>query len=89
MSNETGQDKPIAKVTHYFNKINVAVVQVTEDEIKVGDTLVFRGHGNEFTQQINSLQVEHQNVDTIKAGESAGLKVDEPVKEGDLIYRAE
>ncbi|MFH0952662.1 MAG: hypothetical protein V1838_05825 [Patescibacteria group bacterium] len=89
MNEEAKEQKPIAKVTHFFNKINVAVIAVTDDEIKVGDAIIFRGHDNEFTQTVDSLQVEHQNVDALKKGEEGGLKVATPVKVGDLVYRPE
>ena len=79
-------EKQIGKITHFFSKISVAVVELT-DELKVGDTIKIVGRGKEFTQAVSSMQIEHQNVDVAKAGESIGLKVDQPVKEGDVVYK--
>ena len=79
-------DVQIGKVTHYYDKLGVAVVEGTKKPLKVGDTVKISGHDKEFTQVISSLQVEHNQVTKVKPGESAGMKVDQPVKEGDLLY---
>lgn len=79
-------DIQIGKVTHYYDKIGVAVIEVTNQPLKVGDTVKVSGHDNEFTQKITSLQVEHDQVSEVGVGESCGMKVDEPVKAGDVLY---
>lgn len=78
-------NKPIGKITHYYDKIGVAVVEVTKP-LKVGDTIKISGHGNDVTQTVSSLQVEHAQVQKIAKGDSGALKTDKPVKEGDVIY---
>ena len=79
-------DVKIAKVTHYYDKIGVAVVDVIKQSLKVGDLIKISGHDNEFNQAVSSLQVEHTQVKEIAKGESGALKTDKPVKEGDVIY---
>lgn len=79
-------DIQIAKITHYYDKIGVAVVEVIKQPLKVGDVIKISGHDNEFNQTVSSLQVEHTQVKEITAGESGALKTDKPVKEGDVIY---
>lgn len=79
-------DVQIAKVTHYYDKIGVAVVDVIKKALNVGDTIKISGHDNEFNQTISSLQVEHEQVKKISAGKSGALKTDKPVKDGDMIY---
>ena len=76
----------IANITHYYDKIGVAVIDVLKKPIKVGDMIKISGHDNEFTQTVGSLQVEHDQVTKISAGKSGALKTDKPVKEGDVIY---
>jgi len=78
-------DKPIGKITHYYDKIGVAVVD-SKKPLKVGDMIKISGHGNEFTQTIASLQLEHEQVQKLGAGKSGAMKTDKPVKEGDVIY---
>lgn len=79
-------DKPIGKVAHYYDKIGVAVIDVEDGSLKVGDTVKFSGHENEFTQKIESMQLEHEQVQEAKKGMSVGVKVDQKVKENDLVY---
>jgi translation elongation factor EF-1alpha len=77
--------KQIGKITHYFGKIGVAVLELT-DGLKVGDDIVIATHSGDFEQNVDSMQVEHQQVSTAKAGDAVGLKVASPVKEGNAVY---
>ncbi|MBI2051425.1 hypothetical protein HYT33_01555 [Candidatus Roizmanbacteria bacterium] len=79
-------DVKIGKVAHYFDKIGVAVVELN-NALSVGDTIKVTGHEKEFTQQVASMQVEHQNIEKAKKGDSIGVKVDQEVKKGDEVYK--
>ncbi len=80
--------KQIGKVSHFFSKISVVVVDLT-DQLKVGDKISIEGRGNVLEQTVASIQMEHENIESAKAGESIGLKVDSPVKEGDIVFKIE
>lgn len=82
---EIAKGSRIGKVTHYFSKIGVAVVELTGN-LKIGDSIVIAGRGHEFVQPISSLQVEHEQVSVAASGDAVGLKVDQAVKEGDAVY---
>ena len=84
----TPPGKEIGKITHYFGKIGVGVVELTAG-LKVGDTIVITGHDKEFEQPVDSMQVEHEQVQEAKKGDAVGLKVSEPVKDGDVVYLKE
>jgi putative protease len=73
-------------VTHYFTKISVAVVELS-DELKVGDRVSIEGATTNFQQTVGSMEIEHQPVQSASAGQSIGLKVDQRVREGDLVYK--
>ncbi len=79
-------DIKIGKVTHFFDKIGVAVVEVISQPLKVGDVVKISGQDSEFNQKITSLQVEHNQVTEVAPGETGGLKVEKPVKEGDELF---
>lgn len=81
------EESPIGKVTHFYDKIGVAVVALDKGGLKVGDSLKFQHSEDEFTQAVLSLQIDHKSVDSVKKGDSFGLKVDQPTKEGTLVYR--
>jgi len=77
----------VGKVTHYFNKIGVAIIEIEDNFIQVGDTLKITGHGKEFEQAAESMQINHQPVERTEKGDVIGLKVSQAVKEGDEVYK--
>jgi hypothetical protein len=79
-------EKPIGKVTHYFDRIGVATLEL-EDGLKVGDKVHIAGHRTDFTQQVESLEVEHHKLMAVGAGADAALKVERPAHQGDVVYR--
>lgn len=81
-------DKAIGEITHYFGKIGVGVVKLT-NTLKVGDKIIIKGHGKEFEQIVESMQIEHQQIQEAKASDLIGLKVSKPVKKGDKVYLKE
>lgn len=80
-------EEEVGHITHYFSKIGVAVIEITSESLKIGETIHIKGHSSDFTQFVESLQQEHQAVPEAKKGASYGMKVKEPVREGDRIYR--
>jgi len=80
------EGKLIGKITHYFGKIGVAVIELS-DTLKVGDTIRIVGGATDFSQVVDSMEVEHQKVQEAKAGESVGLKVSEKVREEYAVYK--
>lgn len=79
-------DKPIGKVVHYYDHLGVAIVDLETGGLKVGDEVKFKRNDEEFTQKVESLQVEHETVDSVKKGDSFGLKVSQPTKPGTEVY---
>jgi len=76
----------IGKVTHFFSKISVAVIDLTAT-LSVGDRIRIQGPTTDFEQTVDSMQIEHENVKSAKAGQSIGLKVKERVREKDTVYK--
>lgn len=77
----------IGKVTDYFAKIGVAALEIENGELQVGDTIHFLGRTTDFVQKINSMQIEHQSVDSAKPGEGVGIKTKDRVRHGDEVYK--
>lgn len=80
------EKKLVGKVTHYYGKIGVAVVEL-EDELKLGDEISIEGRTTNFRQKVESMQIEHKPIEVARAGDSIGLKVIEKVREGDKVYK--
>lgn len=76
----------VGKVTHFFSKIGVAVIQV-KDKIKKGDKIHIRGHTTDFIQKVESMQINHKPINEANPGDDIGLKVKEKVREGDIVYK--
>ena len=76
----------IGKVTHYYPKIGVAVIELS-DELKVGDRISIEGATTNFEQTVESMEIEHQKIEVAKAGDSIGLKVIDRVRENDKVYK--
>ena len=79
-------EKKIGKVTHFFNHLSVAAIEITEGELKVGDTIHIVGHTSDFLQKVNSMQIERESVEKVIVGQSIGIKVDEPVRQHDDVF---
>ncbi len=79
-------DIRIGKITHYFDKISVAVLELY-DILKVEDMIHIRGRTTDFTQKVDSLEVEHQKIQSAGPKDEVALKVIAPVREGDMIYK--
>ncbi len=81
------EKKPIGKVTHYFSKIGVAVVEVT-DRMSVGDSIAIEGsETGSVAQKVDSMQIEHKSVTEASAGQSIGMKVAGKVHPGNIVYK--
>lgn len=81
-------EKEIGKVTHFFGKISVAALDITEP-LRVGDVIHIKGHTTDLTQRVESMQVEHKDVQEAKPGESVAIKVLDHVREHDVVYKVE
>lgn len=75
-------------VTHYYDKVGVAVVELS-GSLKVGETITFNRGDTHFSQQVESMQIDHEPVEKTKKGMIIGLKVDQPVRPGTIVLRGE
>jgi len=80
-------EKLVGEVVHYYSKIGVAVVELS-DSLKKGDSVrIVGGVDTDFTQKIKSIEVDHEKIEVAKKGDSVGLKVDQKVREGYKVYK--
>ena len=80
-------EQEIGVVSHYFDKIEVAAIRLTDGGLKSGDQVQIRGHSTDFQQVVTSIQIEHEAVTEAKAGDEIGIKVDQRVHEHDKVFR--
>ena len=79
-------DLKIGKITHYFDKIGVAVIELSGTLLS-GDRIKIDNHGEEFEMTVDSMQIEHEQISEAKKGQSVGLKTTQPVKPGAEVYK--
>ena len=76
----------VGKISHYFAKIGVAVIDLS-DILKQGDDIRIVGGETDFNQKADSMEIDRQKVDKAKNGDSVGMKVDQKVREGYKVYK--
>lgn len=77
----------IGEVFHYFGKIGVAAIRLTDGALAVGDTVQIQGPTTNLTQTIDSMQIEHASVSRAEKGQEVGVRVQEHVREKDLVFK--
>lgn len=80
------QEKEIGKISHYFGHLSVGIIELT-DALKKGESIHIKGHSEDFTQNVDSMQIEHKDVPEAKAGDSIGIKVAQKVHPGDKVFK--
>jgi putative protease len=77
----------IGVVTHYYGNLLVAIVKLEAGTLRVGDTIHIRGHTSDFSQRVESLQVEHAAVNEVGPNDEFGIKVVQHAREHDIVYK--
>ena len=85
---EKEEGKPIGEIEHYYSKLGVGIVKL-KNSLKPGDKIKIKGHTTDIEQTIDSIQINHQDVESAKKGDVVGVKVSDKVREDDLVYKVE
>ncbi|MEE8637471.1 MAG: hypothetical protein V3T21_00335 [Candidatus Margulisiibacteriota bacterium] len=81
------EEVKIGVVTHFFGKVGAGLINLTDGDLKVGDKIHIKGHTSDFEQVVESIQIEHKDVEEAKKSSQAGIKVKEHVREHDVVYK--
>lgn len=79
-------EEEIGQVSDYFAKIGVAGIELT-DTLSVGDTIHIVGHTTDLTQVVESMEIEHERVETAHAGQSIGIKLTDRARKNDRVFK--
>ena len=79
------KEKPLGVVTHWYDKIGVAVVKLS-GKLSIGDKIKIKRGEEEFEETVVSLQIDHKDVTAAKKGDDAAMKLQSKAKEGAEIY---
>ncbi|MDP2921921.1 MAG: hypothetical protein Q8O12_06130 [Candidatus Omnitrophota bacterium] len=77
----------VGVVTHYFPKVDAAVVKLTKAGLSVGDKIVIKGHTSDFKENVESIQLDHAPIQNAEKDMEIGLKVKAKVREHDVVYK--
>jgi len=80
-------EEEIGRISHYFSKAGVAAIEITQGFLAVGDTIHIKGHTSDFTQKVDSMQIDRQPVEKAVPGQSIGIKVAQHAREHDAVYK--
>ena len=81
------KEQEIGYVSKYFGQISVAAIEITAGKISVGDTIHIKGQTTDLNDEIKSMQIEHDNVENAKKGDSIGIKVKDKVRRKDKVFK--
>ncbi len=76
----------IGRVKDYIARIGVAGIDLTSD-LAIGDTIHIKGHTTDVTEEVGSIQIEHDGVEYAAAGASVGVKLEGRCRTGDHVYK--
>ena len=80
-------EEEIGFVEHYFGHLNVAGIKITNGPLKVGDTIHVKGHTTDFTETIQSMQIEKEDITEAKTGDDIGIKMIGKCRIHDKVYK--
>ena len=80
------EEKEVGVVAHYFGKVGVGMVRLT-DTLKIGDTIHVKGHSGDFTQQVSSMQMDYKAIQEAGTGHEVAIKMEQKVHQNDKVYK--
>jgi translation elongation factor EF-1alpha len=80
------EEQEIGRIVDYFAKVGVAGITITGN-LAVGDTIHIKGHTTDFQQTVDSMQIEHVEVEQAKPGDSVGIKAKDRCRAHDVVYK--
>ena len=80
------KEERVGTVSNYYKKIGVAAVTL-EGDLAVGDTIHIKGNSTDFSQKVESIQIEHKNIEQAKKGDDVGIRVKEYTRVHDVIFK--
>ncbi|OPY05977.1 MAG: Elongation factor Tu [Syntrophus sp. PtaB.Bin001] len=80
-------EEKVGEVIKFFSKPSVAAVKITQGELNIGDTIKLVGHTTDFTDTIQSIEVNNAKVEKATEGDFVGIKVAGRVRPGDEVFK--
>jgi len=81
------KEQEIGYVSKFFGQISVAAIEITAGKLNIGDTIHIKGHTTDFNAEIESMQVDHEPMDSVKKGDNIGVKVANKTRRHDKVFK--
>jgi putative protease len=81
------KEQEIGYVSKFFGQISVVAIEITLGKLNIGDTIHIKGHTTDFNAEIESMQVDHKPVDSVKKGDNIGVKVAHKTRRHDKVFK--
>lgn len=81
------KEQEIGYVSKYFGQISIAAIEITAGKLSVGDTIHIKGYTTDLNVEVNSMQIEHEAVKSVKKGDSVGVKVTDKARRKDKVFK--
>ena len=83
-------EKEIGIVRRYYSERGVAIVELTEDCLQVGDLIHIHGYGsNDFNQEVKALRCEGRSLSRAGVGQRVEVDLIEHARAHDVVSRME
>jgi hypothetical protein len=84
----TSAEQRIGIVTHFYSHLLVATARLDAGcKLRLGDVIHVRGHTTDFSQKVESLEVNHAPTTEVGPNDEFGLKVVEHAREHDVVFK--
>ncbi|MEM4258843.1 MAG: EF-Tu/IF-2/RF-3 family GTPase [Candidatus Thermoplasmatota archaeon] len=80
-------EEKIGVVEHFFTKISVAAIKITDGVLNVGDTVHIVGANTDVKETVKQMEMNRMPITTAKAGDAVGIKILQRVREHDIVYK--
>lgn len=77
---------PVGTVIRYFETAGMALIRITDQNLRVGDVIQFSGISEPITQAVTELRIGHTVVDHVASGDTCVIPVTRAVVPGSHIY---
>ncbi len=80
------EGKLIGEVFNFFERVGVIAIKLT-DKLKLGDSIRIVGGDADFTEVVDSMQIDGKNIQAAKKGDDVGIKISGKARKGYKVYR--
>ncbi len=81
------KEQEIGYVSKFFGQISIAAIEITNGKLSIGDTIHIKGYTTDLKVEVNSMQIEHEAVESAKKGDSIGVKVTDKARRKDKVFK--